>query len=124
MLIIVAATMIVLTLSLLLIMKNYKPDPAQLSEPRAAQVNLGVQIICGDCSGEEDRPRKTYLDRFGTCNECGGHSYVLASGRIVYAQQLINGRLAEYESAKGTGRVIPFGVPAGARGPRADKIAV
>ena len=40
-----------------------------------------VQIICGDCSGEGVSPKKTFMDRFGKCDHCGGASYVLASER-------------------------------------------
>jgi hypothetical protein len=40
-----------------------------------------VQIICGDCSGDGLAPRKTFMDRFGKCDYCGGASYVLASER-------------------------------------------
>src|SRR5262245_60819202 len=40
-----------------------------------------VQIICGDCSGEGIRPVKTFMDRHGQCERCGGASYVLASER-------------------------------------------
>jgi hypothetical protein len=65
-----------------------------LSESRAATLTVGVQIICGDCSGDGERPLKTYLDRHGNCSQCGGHSYMLASSRIVYAQQLMTARLS------------------------------
>jgi hypothetical protein len=65
-----------------------------LSESRAATLTVGVQIICGDCSGDGERPLKTYLDRHGNCSQCGGHSYMLASSRIVYAQQLMRARLS------------------------------
>lgn len=56
-------------------------DQRQLSEPRAGIVTIGIQIICGDCSGDTERPVKTYLDRHGNCAQCGGHSYMLASSR-------------------------------------------
>jgi len=42
---------------------------------------LGVQIICGDCSGDEVAPIKTYMDHHGACETCGGGSYMLASRR-------------------------------------------
>jgi len=38
-----------------------------------------TMIVCGDCSGEEKLPRKTFLTAAGRCDNCGGHSYVLAS---------------------------------------------
>ena len=40
-----------------------------------------VQIICGDCSGDTVAPKKTFMDRFGKCDHCGGASYILASER-------------------------------------------
>jgi hypothetical protein len=72
-------------------------DASHLIEPRTEPLTIGIQIICGDCSGEGERPIKTYLDRHGNCTQCGGHSYILASSRIVYAQQLILERLANAE---------------------------
>ena len=69
-----------------------------LSEPRAPQLMIGVQIICGDCSGDAESPMKTYLDRTGNCAQCGGRSFMLASGRIVYGQQLMISRLSGRET--------------------------
>lgn len=54
-------------------------DSSQLTEVRADIVTTGVQLICGNCSGEGSIPVKTYLDRSGNCSRCGGHSYVLAA---------------------------------------------
>lgn len=125
MLIIMAATITVIALTTLILMKSHKTDPAQLSEQRTSMVTLGVQIICGDCSGDESRPLKTYLDRHGNCSQCGGHSYILAASRALYAQQVMAARRMESEAAAATsGRVIPFEVPYGARGARTEKIAV
>src|SRR4030095_10820226 len=36
-----------------------------LSEPRANRLTIGVQIICGDCSGDAEIPLKTSIDRRG-----------------------------------------------------------
>jgi hypothetical protein len=121
MLIIIAATVIALAFSLY-VLKIQKTDPSQLREPRGALMTVGIQIICGDCSGDDERPVKTYLDRFGNCGHCGGHSYELAANRAVYAQHLRTARLAEYENTANPGRVLPFESPS--RAVRADKIAV
>ncbi|HVF90136.1 MAG TPA: hypothetical protein VNH22_08705 [Blastocatellia bacterium] len=121
MLIIIAATVLALAFSLYMI-KSQKTDPSQLREPRGSLMTVGVQIICGDCSGDDERPVKTYLDRFGNCGHCGGHSYELAANRAVYAHHLRAARLAEYDNATNPGRVIPFESPS--RSARADKIAV
>jgi hypothetical protein len=74
-------------------------NSSQLAEPRSVLVTTGIQIICGDCSGEEDLPKKTYLDSFGNCSQCGGHSYILAANRVIYAQQLIAMRRLQQQAA-------------------------
>ena len=79
--------------------KNYSDNSSQLAEPRSTVVTTGIQIICGDCSGEEGLPKKTYLDSFGNCSQCGGHSYILAANRVIYAQQLIATRRLQYKGA-------------------------
>ena len=80
----------------------------QLVEPRAPIPVLGIQIICGDCSGEQRTPIKTYLDRYGCCSHCGGHSYVLAStSRASFAFAPARG--LAHDSA--SGRVIRFAGP-------------
>lgn len=38
-----------------------------------------LMIICGDCAGDRQNPRKTLLAGNGTCGHCGGRSYVLAA---------------------------------------------
>ena len=72
-----------------------------LSEPRAQRLTIGVQIICGDCCGEGETPVKTYLDRTGNCAQCGGQSFMLASSRILYAQQQMVLRLSNREKNAG-----------------------
>jgi hypothetical protein len=57
-----------------------RQDYVQNTE-RASLHYSPVQIICGDCSGEGVSPRKTFMDRSGKCDHCGGASYVLASER-------------------------------------------
>jgi hypothetical protein len=91
-------------------------------ELRPSVSRLGVQIICGDCSGDEDTPVKTHLDRIGRCDRCGGYSFILASGRAAYARRLVASRLAANEAVAKNGRVLSF--EAGARNvERAGKIA-
>jgi hypothetical protein len=75
--------------------KSYGDNSSQLVERRSTLVTAGIQIICGDCSGEEELPKKTYLDRSGNCSQCGGHSHILAANRLIYAQQLIATRLSQ-----------------------------
>ena len=87
--------------------KSYNNDSSRLAEPRSEIVTTGIQIICGDCSGEEDLPRKTYLDRFGNCSQCGGHSYMLAANRFIYTQQVVAMRLLQYQAVRDNCRVRP-----------------
>src|SRR5262245_18340728 len=121
MLTIIVATTIAIAIACIVLMKARTNDPAQLNQPRPALLAIGVQIICGNCSGEDDRPVKTYLDRVGQCSMCGGRSYVLASA--VATNMFAAGRVKEAYTDSGNGRVLPFEVP-GSRASRSEKIAV
>jgi hypothetical protein len=107
---IVVATVIALAITGVITMWSRKSDPAQLNEPRTSLLTLGVQIICGNCAGEGEMPQKTYLDRYGNCEQCGGHSYMLAANRGLYAQHQLISRTKENESQPAR-RVLPFEVP-------------
>lgn len=61
--------------------RRSRSSHGDLIQPRPGLPALGVQIICGDCSGDEMAPIKTYMDRYGACETCGGSSYMLASRR-------------------------------------------
>jgi hypothetical protein len=74
-------------------------------------VRIGIQIICGDCSGDADRPIKTYLDLHGNCARCGGRSYMLASSLNAYAMQLATACLSERESRTGDAYPNPVLAP-------------
>jgi hypothetical protein len=123
MLTITVATMIALCLASVVLMKSRIGDPAQLTEPRHSMLTVGVQIICGNCSGYEERPIKTYLDRSGNCSQCGGTSYLLASSVGVNIALLRADRLRDAQIVSSQGRVIPFETPA-SRATRSDRIAV
>lgn len=77
--------------------RHQSPGQLPLSEPRSTMLMLGIQIICGDCSGQGDLPIKTYCDRYGRCAQCGGRNYILASQRVLYAQQLMREHLSPRE---------------------------
>jgi hypothetical protein len=89
------------TVALTVVVKSYKSNSSRLTEPRASVQTIGVQIICGDCSGNDDRPLKTYLGRDGLCGQCGGRSYILASARFSPAQQAMLVRRLEHQSPTG-----------------------
>jgi hypothetical protein len=82
-----------------------------LSEPHDGIVRIGIQIICGDCSGDADRPIKTYLDLHGNCARCGGRSYMLASNLNASAMQLATACLSKRESTMGDAFPKPVGAP-------------
>ena len=98
MLIVVLASILALvaaySLSKCLTVQEFK-----MREPRAQILTIGVQIICGDCSGDAESPIKTYLSRGGDCAQCGGRSYMLASSRVVYAQEVMLKCLSTSEPA-------------------------
>ncbi|MCI0485417.1 MAG: hypothetical protein L0229_02340 [Blastocatellia bacterium] len=101
-----------------LVLISRKVDRAQLTGLRASSPLLKVQIVCGDCAGEEGRPRRTFADRRGRCEECGGDSYVLASISFARAQRRASGGLPGQSAV--IGRVAKFERPPA----RTKKIAV
>jgi hypothetical protein len=120
MLTIFIATVIALSVAGLVLLKSRTTESNQLDQPRPSLLAIGVQIICGDCSGDTDHPIKTDMNRYGTCSQCGGTSYLLASH--VAANNLVSrtARLRESQIASSPGRVIPFETPRTSR----EKIAV
>ena len=123
MLTIMMATMIALGLASVVLMKSRSSDPAQLDQPRPGLMTIGIQIICGNCSGEGERPIKTYLDRSGNCAQCGGSSYLLAAAVGVNIALLRASRLRDAHIGSSHGRVIQFEAP-GSRASRSERIAV
>jgi len=92
---------VTICLMLTIILKTRGNHSEQLIEPRASILTIGVQIICGDCSGEDDRPIKTYLSRTGNCSQCGGRSYILASRHFLAANNAFEvSQIAIQESPK------------------------
>ncbi|HWN99904.1 MAG TPA: hypothetical protein VNS63_11615 [Blastocatellia bacterium] len=122
MLTIISAAFIGLALASLVVLLSRKTNPAQLGEARGAMLMVGVQIICGNCSGDGESPIRTYMDRNGNCAGCGGHSYLLASSLALNSLALKSAHLAQAYSAASNGRVLPF--EARSRESRSEKIAV
>ncbi len=55
-----------------------------------------MEIICGDCAGDEIYPMKTFLMTDGTCAGCGGQSFVCAVRLLkVLARHLLIQKTAE-----------------------------
>ena len=122
MLTIMVAVSFTLGLVCAFLMRFKTADPSQLQQSRASLLTVGVQIICGNCSGEGNHPVKTYIDRSGRCAQCGGTSYLLASAVAANSVILREARLRDRQIAASHGRVIPFEVPVSRRG--SERIAV
>src|SRR6266545_8389411 len=122
MLTIMVATIVALSVAGLVLMKSRVTESGQLEQPRPDLLTIGVQIICGDCSGEDHQPMKTYMNRYGSCSQCGGTSYLLASAVAAHGLLSRAARVREAQIASTNGRVIPFEIP-GSRNSRSEKIA-
>ena len=85
---VILATAFCLTLTYIFTVKHYRIDDSRLSEPRHVTPTFGIQIICGNCCGNDERPVKTYLGMQGNCERCGGDSYVLASRQATEMRHL------------------------------------
>lgn len=85
---------------------RHSEEPPRLQGRRGEILRLGIQIICGDCCGDSDRPVKTYLDQLGRCGQCGGRAYVLAS---VCARHKVMGHPLEWGEPTADVRRQPFG---------------
>lgn len=123
MLTIIVATVIALSLACIVLIKSRAGDSSQLNQPRPAVLTIGVQIICGDCSGEGEHAVKTYLNRYGNCSQCGGSSYLLASAVAMNSLVTRSVRVRDAQIAHSHGRVLPFEAP-GSRPSRSERIAV
>lgn len=63
-------------------------------------MTMAVQIICGDCSGDDTRPRKTYLNKQWRCSTCGGRSYTLAADLGLNAERTRREKVAQYDAMR------------------------
>jgi hypothetical protein len=88
---------------------SYRRDE-NLLEARPSLPTLGIQIICGDCSGDGEIPAKTFMDRAGTCNQCGGTSFVVAATRAIYTFPQLHAKLQESNKAS-IGQLLIFETP-------------
>lgn len=102
MLIIIAS---IVALSIAYLVTRERAGNSTLCEQHGVLLTVGIQIICGDCSGGDERPVKTYLDRNGNCAQCGGHSYMLASTRALFAQQVLMMASSDRYGASGDTRL-------------------
>ena len=119
----ISAGAIALAFSLIVfLLQTRKSDTERVEETHGALLMVGVQIVCGDCSGDGESPIRTYMDRYGNCSQCGGHSYLLAASLALNSAALKAARLVQAHSAATGGRVLPFETRA--RASRSQRIAV
>lgn len=85
--------------SVYFIIRNRDSAPSQSPEPRQTIVVLGVQIICGDCSGDARPSSAIYMNRLADCPQCGEPSYVAATKAARPAQSQIHSGLRSYKRA-------------------------
>lgn len=112
----ITATVIIALVIVSVVLRSHRTDESQLTEPRVSVPMFGIQIVCGNCAGDELRPRRTYLDRLGNCSQCGGQSYLLAS--TVYGLNQGKQDLDGMDRVVVNAKVLPFDSA------RANKIAV
>ena len=70
------------------LMRTHRTRSSELRGQRNGTLLTAVQIVCGDCAGEGERPIRTCLDESARCERCGGTSYVLASELAVNSIRL------------------------------------
>src|SRR5215467_9042517 len=92
----------------ILLLRRESEDVSQLKGARTPLIKVGVQIICGDCSGDSEKPKRTCLDLFGRCEDCGGTSYVLASSLAISAAQFQQQSQTLPAGLATGGRILPF----------------
>lgn len=101
-----------------LLVKATNSSSPQLQSRRSRVMMTAVQIVCGDCAGDGERPIRTCLDESARCELCGGRSYVLASELAANSLRLRAAR------AGAGGRVLNFESPLSSRRRAVARVAV
>ena len=96
----------------------------QLVTARVPLPSLGIQIICGDCAGDTEQPRKTFLDSFGRCSRCGGESYMLVANMRTNSMNLQLLPSRDPDTHPRRARVIAFGQRSNSGISRSKRVAV
>jgi len=79
-LLILEVFIVIIILTAFLILRQREALQIRRQQGRQAFTrSLPVQIVCGDCMGDEMSPRRTFLGMSERCSRCGGNSYILAS---------------------------------------------
>jgi hypothetical protein len=101
-----------------LLVKATNSGSPELHRQSSRVMMTAVQIVCGDCAGDGERPIRTCLDQSARCEQCGGTSYVLASELAAHSVRLRAARV------KAGGRVLNFEAPLSSRGRVVARVAV
>ncbi|HWN99246.1 MAG TPA: hypothetical protein VNS63_08255 [Blastocatellia bacterium] len=107
-----------------LVVRRSSSFPLQVEHRSSEVLTVAVQIVCGDCAGEGERPVRTCLDQSGRCARCGGTSYVLASELASNVLQLRAARLRVGNVSLGDPRLSALEARQAHRSSRAAKAAV
>ena len=128
----ITLSLFALTVAGFLICKRNIGNSAQMLSSRPYLQTLGVQIVCGNCAGEGELAKRTFLDIHGNCSQCAGTSYVPASTLGVYAllarqTQMYEDQAHLYEMGTGvdthSGSVISLKEHLASRAERIEKLA-
>jgi hypothetical protein len=71
--------LLIVGIALLIVKRRQAVALRRQQEWQAFNRSLPVQIVCGDCMGDDILPRRTFLGIYERCSRCGGASYVLAT---------------------------------------------
>lgn len=75
----IIAAWVIASIVVWLMLKEWKARSLMVSTTGKQLLTMAIQIVCGDCAGDSERPNRTMLDQSGRCFQCGGASYVLAA---------------------------------------------
>jgi hypothetical protein len=106
----IIAAWVIASIVVWLMLREGKARSLMVSGTGKQLLTMAVQIVCGDCAGNSERPIRTMLDQSGRCFQCGGASYVLASDfarnayrsqpylRVVAPETVMNRRAVSHRS--------------------------
>lgn len=117
--------LLVIILAVFIMVK--RRESAQLrrqQETRAFTRSFPVQIVCGDCMGDDILPVRTFLTIYERCSRCGGNSYVIASHLAATMRQHKFMQTMQPEAETDSNRVVSIEDHLAMRDDRNRKIAI
>ena len=116
--------LIIILLAFLMVKWREELQVRRWQERQAFTRSLPVQIVCGDCMGDEMSPRRTFLGMYERCSRCGGNSYVLASALATNVRLYQMSQRLQMNAETNDSRVISIEEHLAARNDKNHKIAV